>query len=200
MQPFRELLKPGQWYWDEALDRAFEESKAAILNMVRDGVRTYEANRPTCLCTDWSKDGLGFTLLQKHCRCKMSKAPYCYKDGWRLIFAGSRFTTPAESRYSPVEGEALTVAYALEKCRMFVIGCTGLYIATDHKPLVKILGDGNMDGIKNPRLFNIKERTLQYDYKIKHVPGAGHHAPDALSRKRRSPHSSTPLYDFSNRY
>ena len=86
------------WYWDEALDRAFEDSKAAILAMVRDGIHTYELNRPTCLCTDWSKEGLGFTLLQKHCRCSMLKAPYCCNDGWRLIFAGSRFTTPAESR------------------------------------------------------------------------------------------------------
>ena len=69
MQPFRDLLKPGMWYWDEALDRAFEDSKAAILAMVRDGIHTYELNCPTCLCTDWSKEGLGFTLLQKHCRC-----------------------------------------------------------------------------------------------------------------------------------
>ena len=191
MQPFRDLLKPGMWYWDEALDRAFEDSKAAILAMVRDGIHTYELNRPTCLCTDWSKEGLGFTLLQKHCRCSMLKAPYCCNDGWRLIFAGSRFTTPAESRYAPVEGEALAVAYALEKCRMFVMGCSDLIIATDHKPLVKILGDRNMDNIKNPRLFSIKERTLQFDYQIKHVPGAGHHAPDAFSRRRRPNHTSS---------
>ena len=76
MQPFRDLLKPGMWYWDEALDRAFEDSKAAILAMVRAGIHTYELNRPTCLCTDWSKEGLGFTLLRKHCRCSLLKAPY----------------------------------------------------------------------------------------------------------------------------
>ena len=57
MQPFRDLLKPGMWYWDEPLDRAFEDSKAAILAMVRDGIHTYELNRLTCLCTDWSKEG-----------------------------------------------------------------------------------------------------------------------------------------------
>ena len=39
-----------------------------------------------------------------------------------MIFAGSRFTTPAESRYAPVEGEALAVANALEKSRMFIMG------------------------------------------------------------------------------
>ena len=109
MQPFRDLLKPGMWYWDEALDHAFEDSKAAILAMVRDRIHTYELNRPTCLCTDWSKEGLAFTLLQKHCRCSMLKTAYCCNDGWHLIFSGSCFTTPAESRYAPVEGEALAV-------------------------------------------------------------------------------------------
>ena len=106
-------------------------------------------------CTDWFKKRLGFTLLQKHCRCSMLKAPYCCNDEWQLISAGSHFTTPAESKYTPVEYEALAVAYALGKCCMFVMECSDLIIATGHKPLVKILGDRNMDNIKNPRLFSI---------------------------------------------
>ena len=183
MQPFRDLLKPGQWYWDENLDRAFEDSKQAILNMIKDGVRSFEPNRPTCLATDWSKQGIGFTLLQKHCNCPMTDAPNCCHGGWHLILAGSRFTTDAESRYAPIEGEALAVTYGLEKCRMFTLGCQDLTIATDHKPLVKILGDTALDTIKNPRLFNLKEKTLLYKYTIKHVPGAWHQAPDACSRR-----------------
>ena len=67
------------------------------------------------------------------------------------------------------------------------MGCKDLLVATDHKPLVKILGDGNLDNISNPQLFNIKERTLRYSYKIKHVHEAGHHAPDAFSRRRHWP-------------
>ena len=190
MQPFRELLKPGQWYWDSSLDRAFEDSKKAIVQMVQEGIRHFETHRPTCLSTDWSKEGLGFILLQKHCRCGFADAPICCKDGWRLILAGSRFTTPAESRYAPIEGEALAVAYALEKCRMFVVGCDNLMIATDHKPLVKILGDATMDSIKNPRLFSLKERTLPYKYTIKHIPGTKHAAPDACSRRGKLPAST----------
>ena len=61
--PFRELLQPGPWYWDAALDRAFADSKQAILTMIEKGVRSFQPNRPTCLCTDWSKTGLGFTLI-----------------------------------------------------------------------------------------------------------------------------------------
>ena len=33
MQPFRDLLKPGHWYWDETLDTVFERSKQAIANI-----------------------------------------------------------------------------------------------------------------------------------------------------------------------
>jgi len=183
MQPFRELLKPGHWYWSDTLDKAFEESRAAIIQIVEKGVRSFEPNRPTCLATDWSKRGLGFTLLQKACRCPMDDAPNCCRGGWQLIFAGSRFTTDAESRYAPIEGEALAVTYGLEKSRMFTLGCSDLLIATDHKPLVKILGDSALNTITNPRLFSLKEKTLPYRYTIKHVPGTWHSAPDACSRQ-----------------
>ena len=50
--------------------------------------------------------------------------------------AGGRFTKPAESRYSPVEGELLAVADALFKARHFVLGCDKLIIAVDRKPLL----------------------------------------------------------------
>ena len=48
--------------------------------------------------------------------------------------------------------------------------------------LVKILGDASFESIKNPRLFHLKEKTLQYNYLIKHVPGAKHASTDACSQ------------------
>ncbi len=102
--------------------------------------------------------------------------------------------TARNTRYAPIEGEALAVSYALEKCRMFVLGCTDLLVATDHKPLVTILGDASLDKIKNPRLFRIKEKTLPYSFTIEHVPGAWHHAPDACSRRPRPCHESLISY------
>ena len=183
MAPYRDLLKSGRkWFWDDTLDNLFTTSKNEIIKLVEKGVRSFEVGRPTCLATDWSKHGIGFVLLQKFCSCTMDAAPNCCKEGWHLIYAGSRFTTDAESRYAPVEGEALAVVYALEKCRIFVLGCPDLLVVVDHKPLVKILGDRSLEDIKNPRLFNMKEKTLMYDYKIKHVPGTWHLGPDACSR------------------
>ena len=94
----------------------------------------------------------------------------------------SRFTTDAESRYAPVEGEALAVVYALEQCRMFVMGCKNLVVAVDHKPLVKIFSDQSLENIRNPRILRLKEKSLGYTFTIKHIPGCGNVGPDAASR------------------
>ena len=71
----------------------------------------------------------------------------------------SRFTKGPELRYSPTKGEALAVAWSIEHARMFTLGCQNLLVSTDHKP-VGILRDRALSDIKNPRLLNLKERTL----------------------------------------
>ena len=182
MQPFRDLLKDGKWYWDDNLTKLFEASRTAISQKIQDGVRTFEIDRPTCLSTDWSQQGIGFTLQQKFCICDIKAAPLCCPDGWKLVLAGSRFTSAAESRYAPVEGEALAVTYGLEKCRLYIAGCHDLIVAVDHAPLVKLLSDRHLNDIPNPRLLRLKEKTLNFTYNIKHVPGVKNKGPDALSR------------------
>ena len=182
MEPFRELLKPtSEFSWTDELDEAFKESKDVIVEAVKDGVMTFEMGRTTCLATDWSKQGMGFVLLQKYCSCK-ERTPICCSSGWKLVFAGSRFTSGAESRYAPVEGEALAAAYSLKKGRHFILGCKDLILAVDHKPLLNILGDKNLEDIDNPRILNLKEKTLRYSFEVVHVPGVKHKGADAASR------------------
>ena len=84
----------------------------------------------------------------------------CCHDGFKLTFAGSRFTKDAETRYSPTEGEALAVAYSLEHARMFVQGCNDLIVSTDHEPLLSILNDRDLSKMPSKRLLNLKQRTL----------------------------------------
>ena len=182
MLPFRNLLKPGtRFQWTTRLQELFEETKSVIINEIHMGVEIFDMSKPTCLATDWSKDGIGFWLFQKHCSCPSSK-PFCCKTGWRITLVGSRFTSGAESRYAPVEGEALAVVDALDKARHFVLGCSNLIVAVDHKPLLKIFGDRSLDDIPNPRLRNLKEKSLRYQFRIVHIPGARHAAADAVSR------------------
>ncbi len=76
MAPFRELLKPTQKFeWTASHDAAFRESKRVIAQEIQHGVEIFDKNKPTCLATDWSKDGVGYWLFQKHCSC-----PDCAAD------------------------------------------------------------------------------------------------------------------------
>ena len=126
-----------------------------------DGVKYFDVKKQTCLATDWSRQGIGFFLLQKWCECPQIH-PRCCNDGWKLVLAGGRFTKPAESRYSPVEGELLAVVDALQKTRHFILGCDKLVVAVDHKPLLGLLNDKSLADIENPRLLMLKEKTLCY--------------------------------------
>ena len=111
MAPFRELLKTRdrKFYWDDTLDKIFEESKLKIINEIENGVKTFEVNRLTYLLTDFSRTGIGYFLFQKHFNCATEAGPACSEDYWKLILADSHFTSNAESRYAPVEGEALAL-------------------------------------------------------------------------------------------
>ena len=184
MAPFRELLrKDTTFYWDNALNSVFEQSKKKIVESVIEGVKMFSIDRTTCLATDWSRTGIGFFLLQKYCDCtNLEKAPVCGPGHWKLVFAGSRFLKDPETRYAPIEGEALAVVFALEQCRVFVLGCQNLIVSTDHRPLVPILNSKRLDLIKNPRLLDFKEKTLMYTFNAQHVKGALNLAADATSR------------------
>ena len=185
MAPFRDLLRTkegNKFYWDDSLDELFNHSKTVITKHVENGVRSFEVNRATCLSTDWSKTGIGFVLQQKHCSCNLDNAPHCGPGHWKLVFAGSRFTTESDARYAPVEGEALALVYGLQQARMFVLGCPDLIVVVDHKPLVRLFSDQALEKVKNSRLFSLKEKSLMFRFKIKYVPGRLNTGPDAASR------------------
>ena len=195
MEPFRELLKSGSKFeWSTELDHAFQASKTTIVKEIVEGVKIFEKSRITCLATDCSKQGIGFWLLQKHCACPGMK-PFCCHSGWKVTLVGSRFTHSAESRYAPLEGEALAVVNALEKAKHFVLGCKDLIIAVDHKPLLKLFGDRSLEDIPNSRLRNLKEKTLSYRFQMVHVPGVKNKVADGLSRHPSDPAERTILPD-----
>ena len=189
MEPFRELLKPPaqgkKVYWDDNLTKLFEESKLIIVDAIKQGIKTFKVGEWTCLMTDFCKTGLGFILTQKRCSCTEIN-PYCCSGGWQVVLTGSRFTKDAEKNYSPVEGETLGIVWALGATRHYTLGNQKLIVATDHKPLLKILGDRKLEDIVNPRLVNLKEKTLHWRFKVIHVPGKIHVGPDTLSRKEVS--------------
>ena len=68
--PLKPLLSSkSQFYWTNDLDESFSSSKQAIVDAIKHGVEIFNPARPTKLHTDYSKQGLGFYLAQKHCAC-----------------------------------------------------------------------------------------------------------------------------------
>ena len=74
------------------------------------------------------------------------------------------------------------VSLALEQTKYFTLGCPVLLVATDHKPLCKVLGDKEMDEISNSRIFKFKERTLPWKFSIVYRPGKVNYFADGTSR------------------
>ena len=151
------------------------------MNAIKNGVEIYDPSKLTCLRPDWSQRGIGYFLSQKHCDCYAS-IPGCCEYGWRITLAGSRFLKPAETRYAPVEGEALAIAWSLENTKFFTQGCDNLVVVTDHNPLVKLFGDRALDQITNSRLFSLKQRTLPWRFSVAYKAGKDNNFSDATSR------------------
>ena len=122
MAPFSDLVKHHQTFtWNENLDTLFLESKKIILKKITEDIHAFNPSKQTCLQTDWSRNGIGY-LLQKHCSCEPTNNPICCAEGWKLVYARSYFTSECESWYSPTEGKALAVSWALDNAHLFVLG------------------------------------------------------------------------------
>lgn len=194
MAPFRHLLSPSTTFtWTKELETAFQRSKQKIVELVKEGVAAFDPTLTTCLSPDYSKEGMGWILQQKTCKCPKIN-PTCCTDGWRLVLAGGSFCNKAEQNYSPVEGEATAVAKGLEDTKYYTLGCKDLWVATDHSSLVSIMGDQSLADIENPRLARIKERTLWWRFNVVHTPGKKQLAADAISHRKKLP---AALYGLS---
>ena len=169
LAPMRPLLSTkNEFAWSPGLDHAFTTAKQALTSAPT--VSFFDLEKPTHLCTDASRQGLGFVLQQKN------------GDTWALIQAGSRFLSDTESRYAIIELELLAVSWAIIKCKLFLAGLPHFTVVTDHHPLVPILNNHRLDEIENPRLQRRKSKNMAYNFTAQWVKGTLNNAPDALSR------------------
>ena len=130
----------------------------------------FDLKLETKLVADASRVGLGFVLLQKH------------GSKWRPAQCGSRVITPTEKNYSMIELEALASAWAMNKCRLFLLGLPFFILETDHRPLVSIMNDRRLDELDSDRLRRIKSKTTNFNFKTVWIKGSLNIAADCLSR------------------
>ena len=89
MEPFKTFLSPkAKFEWSPELDDLFPKSRKLNVEAIKEGVRIFDPMKKTAFMSDWSKTGIGFWLLQKHCGCSKQSSGYC-QDGWRITLAGS---------------------------------------------------------------------------------------------------------------
>ena len=165
------LSTRNDFLWTPDHDIAFQQAKQLLTTAP---VLTYfDPSKETRLHTDASTLGLGFLLLQK---------PTNDNSDWRVVQAGSRFLTDAESRYAVIELECLAVAWAIKKCHLFLAGLGHFTVIADHNLLVPILNSHRLDEIENPRLQRLRTRIMGYNFTAQWLKGADNGAADALSR------------------
>ena len=88
MDPFRHLLSPGnEFMWTDELEEAFIAGKKKIVEMIQEGVFSFDPMLVTCLSTDWSKEEVWWMLQQKTSECKKI-SPTCCTTGLRLVLGG----------------------------------------------------------------------------------------------------------------
>jgi hypothetical protein len=63
----------------------------------------------------------------------------------------------------------------------FVLGCTDLILAVNHKQLLKALGNRKLEHITNPHCRSLKEKSLPFQYKVIHFPGKKHFMVNVMS-------------------
>ena len=85
-----------------------------------------------------------FLTLCFHSKLRLLVLCSCSANIRRLVLAGGVFCKAAEKNYSPIEGEATAIEKGLKDTKFYTLGCQKLLVATDHKPLVGILGDKNL--------------------------------------------------------
>ena len=173
LAPLKSLLKKGtKFQWLPEYETAFQKAREHLSSPKV--LAYYNPNRRTRLIADASRlNGLGFVLKQE-----------VDPDVWKTVQAGSRFLTPAETRYAMIELELLAIAWACRKCAMFVEGLPRdqLEIWTDHQPLVPILSRYTLPKIENKRLQRLRMKVDHLQFTVKWVKGKDNVEADCLSR------------------
>ena len=60
MAPFRSLLSQDTPFeWTDELEKAFVKSKEKIIELIHDGVQSFDPSLTTCMSPDYSKQGMG---------------------------------------------------------------------------------------------------------------------------------------------
>ena len=79
-----------------------------------------------------------------------------------------------------MELELLAVVWAVQKCRMYLLGLSSFNVVTDHQPLIPVLYHYTLDMVEYPRFQRLKAKLYMYTFNTVWGKGEEHATPDAL--------------------
>ncbi len=150
------LSTKNDFVWSPAHDLEFGSAKDSLISSPV--LSFFNVKKPTRLCTDASRQGLGFVLQQKQ------------GEAWSLVQAGYRFLSDTVSRYAVIELELLAITWVIQKYQIFLAGMPHFQIITDQHPLISILNTQCLNEIKNPRLQHLKAHIMAYNFTVESGP------------------------------
>ena len=119
-------------------------------------VNYFDETKECILYCDASPVGISAILMQKS------------RNGEKVICYSSKALTETEQRYLQTERECLSVVYACERYRLYLLG-RNFTVYTDHKTLVNLMKNPNS---KIPlRIERMFIRISGYDFEFKYVKG-----------------------------
>ena len=167
-EPLNVQLKDSTvWTWDQEQQVAFEEEKQLLITSP---ILAYDdPSRETTVAADASSYGIGAVLLQSH------------NSKLMLIAYASRSLTDCERRYAQIEKEPLGLTWTCEKFRRYLIGLPEMKLITDHKPLIPITNQKDLDDVPI-RCQRMLIRLMQFNCLAEYLPGKSLTVYEALSR------------------
>ena len=171
VQPLYQLLKKGvPFSWGNEQQMSFLKIKDLLAK--NRALTLFNPNHQTMLETDASNYGIGGVLFQrKDCA-----------SAWHMVHCISRTLNNAEKNYSNIEREALSVVYAVDKFKKFLLG-THFVIHNDHAPLRKLLAcDAPVPSTCSARIQRWALKLSQFNYEFKYSKGSINIHADCLSR------------------
>ena len=148
IRPLTELLSSKQvWLWGPSQEEAFIAIKKTLTEPTV--LALYDPTAATKVSADAFSYGFGAVLLQQH------------QNQWKSVAYASCTLTDTEKRYAQIEKECLSLTWACDKFSPYIIG-KSIEMETDHKPLVPLLSNKDLDAIP-PRILRFRLHLQFYN-------------------------------------